>query len=148
MALNFNQYANEANAFLNEYAKKINVKDDTDKAGRILSSILHALREVIPTEESVQLLAQFPMFLKAIYVNGWSLHKKKRIKNMEEFIDLVRQFDGNNSIYDFVTNDITENYIVITFIMLRKYISLGELEDIRSVLPKDLKTMVYDNIMF
>jgi len=148
MALNFNQFASEANIFLKEYTKKLNLNEDVDKAGRILSSILHGLREIIPTEESLQLIAQFPMFLKAVYVNGWSIHKKKRIKSMVEFIDLVRKFDGNTSIHDFGSDEIAENYIAITFMMLRKYVSLGELEDIRSGLPKDLKSMVYDNVMF
>jgi uncharacterized protein (DUF2267 family) len=148
MALNFNQFAAEANTFLKDYAKEMNLKDDVDKAGRILSSILHGLREVISVEESLQLLAQLPMFLKAVYVNGWSSRKKMKIKNLVDFIDLVREFDGNTSLHDFESDDKAENYIKTTFIVLRKYISLGELEDIRTELPKDLKFMVYQSVMF
>ena len=148
MALNFNQFAKEANGFLKDYTKELCLDGDLDKAGRILSSILHGLREIISTEESLQLIAQFPMFLKAVYVNGWSSHKKKKVKNMTNFIDLVREFDGTTSIYDFKSDQVAESYIHSTFIMLRRYISLGELEDIRTELPKDLKHMVYDNIMF
>lgn len=148
MALNFNQFAIEANGFLKDYTKELCLDGDTEKAGRILSSILHGLREVISTEESLQLIAQFPMFLKAVYVNGWSSHKKEKVKNMTEFIDLIREFDGATSVHDFKSNEVAESYIHSTFIMLRRYISLGELEDIRTELPKDLKHMVYDNIMF
>lgn len=148
MALNFNQFATEANTFLKEYTKEMDLVDDTEKAGRILSSILHGLRDVISIEESLQLIAQFPMFLKAVYVNGWSIHKRDRIKNMTEFIDLVRKFDGVTSVHDFESDEVAENYIDTTFILLRKYISLGEMEDIRTELPKDLKSMVYNNIMF
>ena len=148
MALNFNQFAKEANGFLKDYTEELCLDGDLDKAGRILSSILHGLREIISTEESLQLIAQFPMFLKAVYVNGWSSHKKKKVKNMTDFIDLVREFDGTTSIYDFKSDQVAESYIHSTFIMLRRYISLGELEDIRTELPKDLKHMVYDNIMF
>jgi uncharacterized protein (DUF2267 family) len=149
MALNFNQFAVEANTFLKNYTKELNLDGDTDKAGRILSSILHGLREIISMEESLQLMAQFPMFLKAVYINGWSSHKKKlRVKNMVDFIDLIREFDGNTSIYDFESDEVAESYIISTFIALRQYVSLGELEDIRTELPKDLKSMVYQNIMF
>jgi len=149
MSLNFNQFAVEANTFLKEYTKELSLGGDTDKAGRILSSILHGLREIISTEESLQLMAQFPMFLKALYVNGWSSRKKKmRVKNMTEFIDLIREFDGNTSIYDFESDEVAESYIISTFIALRRYVSLGELEDIRTELPKDLKSMVYHNVMF
>jgi len=148
MSLNFNQFAVEANKFLKIYTKELNLGNDTEQAGRILSSILHGLREVISTEESLQLIAQFPMFLKAVYVNGWSSRKKKKVKNMTDFIDLIRKFDGRTSVYDFGSDAKAENYIKSTFMVLRKYISLGELEDIRTELPKDLKSMIYQNIMF
>jgi len=148
MSLNFNQFAAEANSFIKEYTKELNLNNDTDKAGRILTSILHGLREIISSQESLQLIAQFPMFLKAIYVNGWSSHQKRKIKNMNEFIDLVRDFNGVTAFHDFENDELADNYIHTTFILLRKYISLGELEDIRSELPKDLKSIVYHNFMF
>ena len=148
MALNFNQFAVEANAFMKEYTEGLSLDGDKEKAGRILSSILHGLREVISVDESLQLIAQFPMFLKAVYVNGWTSRKRPKVKNMTDFIDLIREFDGNTSVHDFKSDEVAENYLNTTFILLRKYISLGELEDIRTELPKDLKSMVYHRIMF
>ena len=126
----------------------MNLNDDIDKAGRILSATLHGLRAIISLEESLQLIAQFPMFLKAVYVNGWSTRKKPRVKNLVDFIDLVRKYDGNTSLHDFESDEKAENYIKTTFIVLRKYVSLGELEDIRTELPKDLKFIVYQSVMF
>ncbi len=68
---------------------------------------------------------------------------------MEAFIALVRQFDGAAAINDFGYEDeLAEKYIDVTFILLRKYVSLGEMEDIRDGLPKDLKSMIYFNLMF
>ncbi|MBI9040548.1 DUF2267 domain-containing protein [Lutibacter sp.] len=148
MGLNFNQFAKEANSFLKAYAKQMNLNNDIEKAGRILSATLHGLRDIISTEESLQLIAQFPMFLKAVYVNGWSLKKKRKVKNLVDFIDLVRRYDGNTSIHDFESDEKAENYIKTTFIVLRKYVSLGELEDIRTELPKDLKFIIYQSVMF
>jgi len=150
MALNFNQYATEGNTFLKNYTKEMNLGNDREKGGRILSAILHALRDVIPIEESLQLISQLPMFLKAVYVNGWSIKKERpKIKHMAQFIDLVKKHDGPSAINDFEYNDeLAQQYIDTTFILLRKFISLGEMEDIRDGLPKDLKSMVYLNIMF
>ena len=147
MALNFKQFEQEASLFLKDYTQELNLEGDSKKAGRILSSVLHGLRELISTEESLQLLAQLPMFLKAVYVNGWSIHKKNKVKTMDEFIDLIRKFDGPISKHDFKTYEQSEQYINATFIMLRRYISLGELDDIRSELPKDLKSILYPSIM-
>jgi uncharacterized protein (DUF2267 family) len=148
MGLNFNQYAKEANSFLKDYTKQMSLNDDVEKAGRILSSVLHGLRAIISTEESLQFMAQLPMFLKAVYVNGWTLKEKRRVKSMVDFIDLIRKYDGKTSIHDFESDEKAENYIKTTFIVLRKYVSLGELEDIRNEMPKDLKFIIYQNIMF
>lgn len=150
MALNFNQYAAEGNSFLKAYAKELGLGKDTEKAGRIFVSIMHALREIISMEESLQLVAQLPMFMKAAYVNGWNPKKKRpKIKHVEGFMELVRDFDGLSATSDFgEENDRVETYIDVTFIFLRKYISLGELQDIRDGLPKDLKSLIYSNLMF
>ena len=147
MALNFNQYAADANSFMKEYAEKLNI-EDKDKAGRILSAILHGLREVISTEESLQFIAQLPMFLKAVYVNGWSSHKKQRVKSLIEFIDLINRFDGVTAVNDFESDKKTIKYIKTTFLVLRKYISHGELEDIRTELPKELKSLIFEEFLF
>lgn len=150
MALNFNEYAKEGNRFLKDYAKEMNLGENTEKAGRIFSSIMYALRDIISPQESLQFLAQLPMFLKAVYVNGWNMKRpKSRVKKMADFIELVRKHDGVAAVNDFEYNDeVAERYIDTTFIYLRKYISLGEMEDIRDGLPKDLKSMIYGNLMF
>ena len=150
MALNFNQYATEGNTFLKDYATEMNMPNDRDKAGRILTAILHALRDIIPTEESLQFIAQLPMFLKAVYVNGCNIKKKKpKIKHMAEFLELVRAYDWPAEANDFeYSDDLAEQYVDVTFIYLRKYVSLGEMEDIRDGLPKNLKRMIYSNLTF
>ncbi|WP_111710021.1 DUF2267 domain-containing protein [Lutibacter citreus] len=142
MALNFNHFALEANTFMKKYAKELQLGNDMDQAGRILSSILHGLRHVISPEESLQLMAQFPMFLKAVYVNGWNAHSKEKIKKMNDFIELIRDLNGVTAWHDFETDELAEEYINKTFKLLKAYISLGELEDIKSELPKELKSII------
>jgi len=143
MAINFNQYALEANSFIKEYAEQIDMAEDHGKATGILTAVLHGLREIISVEESLQLISQFPMFLKAVYVNGWSINKTKtKVKYMPQFVDLVRSFDGAASNNDFVSDEIAEHYINTTFFALRKYVSAGELQDIRDNLSKNLKNMI------
>lgn len=150
MALNFNQYATEGNTFLKDYTVQLGLGNDRDKAGRILTSTLHALRDIIPTEESLQFIAQLPMFLKAVYVNGWNIKQKKpKIKRMAEFLDLVRTHDGPAAVNDFEYSDeVAQQYVDTTFTYLRKYVSTGEMEDIRDGLPKDLKMMICSHIIF
>lgn len=145
MGLNFDKYAKEGNAFLRDYAKELDIATDTERAGRIITAVLQALRDVIPTAESVQFIAQLPMFLKAIYVNGWSLSKKGgKIKNQEQFLKLVRSQHQNSANLDFGYDlDETLGYVEATFIYLRQYVSAGEMKDIRDTLPKNLKNLFH-----
>lgn len=146
MALNFNQFAAEGNSFMKEYAKELGLTSDPDKAGRILSVVLHGLREMISTEESLQFIAQLPMFLKAVYVNAWTLKsKKEKVKNMDDFIDLLRSISGKTSTIDFDSEKIAEEDIYSTFSMLRKYVSSGQMDDMIGQLPKKLKKLLYDH---
>ena len=147
MSLNFNQYAAEGNTFLKQYAKELCLSEDPERAGRVLSSILHGLRSIISVEESLQFIAQLPMFLKAVYVNGWSIKaNKQKVKDVEDFIGLIRSLDGKTSLYDFESDEIAEDYIFSTFLVLRKYVSSEEMDDIRSELPKRLKDLIFNRI--
>lgn len=150
MAMNFNQYAAEGNAFLKDYAREMDLEEDPARAARILTAILHALRELLTPEESVQMIAQLPMFLKAVYVNGWSLKKQKqKVKKLHEFITLVRALDGAAGDVDFdYSDEVAEQYIDATLVYLRKYVSEGEMQDIRGILPKDLKSLIHTRLIF
>ena len=143
MALNFNKFAEKGNSFMKELAKELGYPDDKSKAGRVLKAILHALRNHVSVEESVQLLAQLPMFLKAVYVENWTLRKEpKRVKHLSEFFEEIRKYDGKTANIDFTTDEDMERDISVVFIVLRRYISLGELEDIKAMLPKELKPLL------
>ncbi|MDB9720962.1 DUF2267 domain-containing protein [Winogradskyella sp.] len=144
MALNFNKYATEGNTFMKAYAKELSLFDDYDQAGRILSTILHGLRSMISTEESLQLIAQLPIFLKAIYVNGWTLKAKEKIKNTDDFIAYLRVISGNTALIDFYSDEIAEADVHSTFKMLRNYVSSGQMEDVIGQLPKQLKKLFYE----
>jgi uncharacterized protein (DUF2267 family) len=146
MALNFNQFAAEGNTFMKEYAKELGLSGDLDKAGRILTTILHGMREMVSTEESLQFIAQLPMFLKAVYVNGWTIKAKKdRIRSIDDFLELLRSISGVTADRDFVSDGVAQNDIYSTFTMLRQYVSSGQMEDMKSQLPKQLKRLLYDH---
>jgi uncharacterized protein (DUF2267 family) len=143
MALNFNKIAAKGNEFMNDLARELSYPEDSKRAGRVLKSILHALRNQLTTEESVQLMAQLPLFLKAVYVENWTLRKNdKKPKKIEDFFHEIRKIDKQTAVYDFKTDDDIDNAISVVFMSLRRYVSLGEMEDIKAVLPKNLKYMV------
>lgn len=147
MALNFDKFATEGNAYLNDLATQLKVSNK-EKAGRMLKAVLHAVRNHLSPEESIQLIAQFPMFLKAAYVDGWTLSQgQERIKHLEDFIKEVRQQDGRAGLFDFETEEDVKLAIIGVFVSLRQYVSEGELEDIAAQLPKELKPLVEQRVV-
>lgn len=148
MALNFQRFAEEGDHFIKVLAKELGYPEDTARAGRVLKSSLHGLRHLISVNESLQLISQFPMFLKAVYVDQWKVSEnRKRIKHMEDFVAHLRDLDGTSGEHDFPDQEEAEKSIQVVFMALRNYVSLGELEDIETGLPKELKTMLRNSVL-
>jgi len=85
MQINFDKYAQTGRDFVKKIATKLGDPDDLEVAGRLLRSTLHVLRDQSTPEESVQFISQLPMFVKALYVDGWKLASKKgRVRVMAD----------------------------------------------------------------
>lgn len=143
MALDFDKYAREGKEFINELAEGLGYPDDQRRAGRVLKSVLHTLRNHLTTEESVQMISQLPMFLKAAYVDNWSIKTtRKRVKHVDDFYNEVLEMNKQTSAYDFPEVDDVNQAVTVVFFMLKKYVSQGELDDIKAVLPTELKSLI------
>jgi uncharacterized protein (DUF2267 family) len=143
MSLKFDKYAQEASNFMNNLALDLGCPGEKSKAAYVLRSVLHDLRDRITISESFDLMAQMPMFLKAIYVDGWKYNDKpEKIKSIEEFIEKVNEHQKTpyyeEDLYKYV---IDEESIGIVLSSLRQFMSDGELEDILAQLPNELKSL-------
>lgn len=140
MSVNFEQYAAKGNELLYHLDKELGSRG-TDHAGRVLRSVLHALRNRITPQESVQLMSQLPMAVKALYVDGWkmaTLHKS--IRNIDELADEVIMESGRTAWRDFSNK--AEALLAIRAVMkvLGDFISPGEFNDLAAILPAGLRT--------
>lgn len=142
MSTDFYKHAAKGNQFLNDVSEKLGDKHDPARASRVVRSFFRAIRNHITLEENFQLLSQLPLVLKGVYVDGWipaKQYKKHGTKN--SFID--EMVNENRA----AGEDFTDAGGVIfsakaVFAALGKYISAGELENIRDVLPAELKELV------
>lgn len=142
MPLDFDRHAHVGKEFLNEIDLELNADTDHERAGRVLSSVLHTLRDYLTLEENFQLMAQLPMALKAVYVNGWSPSKKnKKIKTKEGFIEEVLRNQKNTVWKDFASFKEAEESVKGVFGVLKRYVSEGEINDIIAVLPGSVKEL-------
>jgi uncharacterized protein (DUF2267 family) len=139
----FEKYAAHGYEFLGKVAKRLGNPDDKDRAFRIIKAVLHALRDRIYPAEFVQFLAQLPMCIKAIAVDGWHYHEKpERIKTIEEFIQRVMEEDKRLAHHDLPNEEEALKAIKAVFGAVKEYVSEGELEDVEAELPEQLKSLM------
>jgi len=136
--MKYEHYAQEARKFVKEVALELGDADSIDQADRIMTSVLHTLRDLLTPEESLHLISQLPMMLKAVYVNGWRLHTKNRIRSIDEFIECLMLKNPRNAPQDFGNDEKAIERTKAVFKVLRNHIAIGEVKDIVSQLPSEL----------
>jgi uncharacterized protein (DUF2267 family) len=145
MSLNFEKYAAKGNEVVNLLAEDLQIP--RDMAGRILRAVLHALRNRLQTDESFQLLAQLPMALKGVYVDGWKPGALfNRIQHLKDFLDEVRKEDANTAGYDFGNDEKAKLAVKAVFRTLTYFISEGEIKDITAMLPEDMRNFIRETL--
>lgn len=143
MKVEFNKFAQDAAIFVSEVALDLETTDDN--AYRSLKVVFHTLREVITPEESMHVVAQLPMFLKALYVDNWKLNQSANYKKLNDRVDFFNEF---NLVFQKLDNaphtslEEAQSTFTVVFKHLAKYISDGELKHVISQLPEDVKEVV------
>ncbi|GCC50388.1 DUF2267 domain-containing protein [Chryseotalea sanaruensis] len=140
MTLDFNKYAMKGNEFLNHLENNLGVSDRAH-AGRILRSTLHVLRNHLTFEESLQLISQFPMAIKGVYVDGWTKAGHKKIKTVDDFVQEILMEDANIAWKDFSSKDEIIDCVRAVIATIKLYASAEEVEQALGTLPKKLQEM-------
>lgn len=139
--MNFEKHAAKGNEFVHRLAIRLGDERNRDRAGRVLRCVLRALRNRLSLEESFQLMAQLPMAIKAMYVDGWApTHDHARIKTISQLAEAVRKEDGISVENDFPGISDAMHAIEAVMKTIADYVSAGELHDIVSILPNDMKS--------
>ena len=127
----------------NEFIKEVSDEMETDRQSslRIVKAVLHTLRDRLSPMESKDLVSQLPMILKAIWCDGWSPDKTpdKSIKKREDFIEYV--FSSPELVQPNDLEDIegARKAVISVLSVLKRHLTQGEIDDISSQLPEDIK---------
>lgn len=141
MSMNFEIYASKGNELVNHLASDLGVP--RDQAARILRSVLHALRNRITLDENFDLLAQLPLVLKAVYVDGWKPPKTvNQSSHLKDFLDEIRYADAQLAAYDFGNDAKAKSMVLGVFRVLAQFVSAGELNDVVAGLPLEIKNFI------
>jgi uncharacterized protein (DUF2267 family) len=131
----FDTTLHKTNSWLNELMQVLGWPD-RDKAHSALKATLHALRDRLTVEEVAQLGAQLPTLIRGFYYEGWDpTSKPLRIRHKEEFLARIeQQFRGDDDIDP-------ERVARAVFTVLAKRVSEGEIEDVKHVLPAEIRDL-------
>lgn len=140
MAINFDKYAQEGNTYLNKLSSDLGHSDEKDRVATLVKSVLHALRDRITMASSLHFISQLPAFLKAVYVENWKYQEDvERLKTKEEFLGKVEENQQQFGEQDFDWNQSTEDLTGTVLASLSQYVTEGEMEDVMSQLPEDIR---------
>jgi uncharacterized protein (DUF2267 family) len=107
---------------------------DRQQAYSALRAVLHVLRDRLTAEEAADLGAQLPMLIRGFYYDGWRpADKPLKYHRKEEFLDQV------NEKYQRLDGPELERAVSAVFKILSKYVTEGEIEDVKSQLPPEIR---------
>ena len=142
MALEFENYAMKGNEFINLLAKNLGNADDRDRAARVLRAVFRTMRNHLSLEESSDLLAQLPMALKSVYVDGWKMTQPhRRVRTMKEFSGEVLKAYGQSAWRDFSNLEEVEASVRAVIETMAYYVSANEMEQAFATLPKNMRDL-------
>jgi uncharacterized protein (DUF2267 family) len=136
--MKFEHYLSEARKFVKEVSREIGDPADTQRGERVLTAVLHTLRELLSPEESLHLIAQLPMLIKAVYVNGWHIKPKARIRSMDDFIERLLLQNPKTAAEDFGNDEKAIENTRAVLRVLKRHVSHGEIQHLIEQFPDDL----------
>lgn len=136
--MQLDHFATEANLFFKEVANELDNPLDEAHAYRVTRSTFHTLRDMLTPEESAHLIAQLPMYLKAVYVDGWNLRQaKNKIRSMSEFLECIRA-NNEHPERDFGNDASAKAKVQAVFAALQQKVTTGEIIHILDQMPEEL----------
>lgn len=109
---------------------------DEHRAYAGLRATLHALRDHLTLEEVAQLGAQLPMLVRGFYYEGWNpTGKPLKGRHKEQFLEhIAEELRG-------LPNIDVEKLARAVFAVMPRHISGGELEQVKLVVPRELRDL-------
>jgi uncharacterized protein (DUF2267 family) len=135
----FDTTLQKTNSWLHDLMQALDWSD-RHKAYTALRATLHALRDRLSVEEVAQLGAQLPMLIRGFYYEGWDpTGKPLRIRQKEQFLARIElELRGDERFDDLIP---VERIARAVFVLLAQRVSAGEIENVKHVMPADIRDL-------
>jgi uncharacterized protein (DUF2267 family) len=131
----FDRTVHKTNHWLNSLGELLGWKE-RHKTYLALKTTLQALRDRITIDEAAQLGAQLPMLIRGFYYEGWDpSDTPQKLRNRAQFLARIdQQFIGDEAVDP-------EKVARAVFALLADRITEGEIEDVKGVLPAEIRDL-------
>ena len=131
----FDNTLQKTNGWLKDLSNELDW-ENRQKTYLALRAVLQVLRDRLPVEEVAQLGAQLPMLVRGFYYEGWDpTGKPLKERHKDDFLRHIEVHFRNEDLID------PEKVVRAVFKLLTKRISEGEIEDVKHILPAELRRL-------
>ncbi|ACB95755.1 DUF2267 domain-containing protein [Beijerinckia indica] len=127
----FDKTLQTTNTWLDEIEATIG--PDRKVAWKVLSIVLHKLRDRLPVELSAHLGAELPLLVRGVYYDQFQPAKQPTDYNLDEFIVEVSKWLSDIRPLD------AKEAIRAVFMVLSRHLSPGQIANVQDALPHDLR---------
>jgi uncharacterized protein (DUF2267 family) len=130
----FDKTIQTTNIWLDQIMERIG--PDRQVAWKVLSTVLHKLRDRLPVEAAAHLGAQLPLLVRGVFYDQYEPAKQPtRCRSREEFVEEVAEWLGDTRPVD------PEEAIAAVFDVLSRNIDQGQVAKIKAILPEPVRQM-------
>lgn len=127
----FDKTVQTTNIWLNEIVGRIG--PDEQLAWKVLTVVLHRLRDRLPTELSAHLAANLPLLVRGAYYDQYEPSKQPTDQDFEQFVERVSAWLADARPVD------PKDAMEAVFATLSRHIPRGQIENVQHALPKELR---------
>jgi uncharacterized protein (DUF2267 family) len=126
----------KAHVWINDTAEELRTEDN-HRAYRVLRAFLHALRDHLSVDETAQLSAQLPIFVRGIFYEGWDPSRTpEHARDIDSFLTRIAAEAG-------LAGETEASFAATAASrVLRRHVSAGEGDHLLNALPQHLRELL------
>jgi uncharacterized protein (DUF2267 family) len=126
----------KAHVWLNDVAEELGTEDG-HHAYRVLRAFLHALRDHLSVDETAQLAAQLPIFVRGVFYEGWDPSPTpEHARDVDSFLTKIAGEAG-------LAGETEASFAATAASrVLRRHVSAGEGDSVVQALPQHLRELL------
>ncbi len=126
----------KAHVWIKDTAEEVGTAD-SHQAYRVLRAFLHAVRDHLSVDETAQLSAQLPIFVRGVFFEGWDPSRTpEHARDLDSFLAKIAREAG-------LAGETEASFAATAaWRVLRQHVSVGEGDSVLRALPQHIRELL------